>query len=150
MSDSFAQTLRSDILAMAGEGFHTMLRKGIDGHGSVEVWTHIRDMPNAEWCGMLAYWVVDPIWDALRDSRLLRLRDLMSRHARLANYLARNEITAHPMGIEWRRLTPAERELPEYAELLASLRKLARRHQRARVASEKILRSVYALVREKP
>lgn len=52
---------KDDIRALIGEGFHTMLRKGIDGHGSGELHRYICELGDGDWVEMLDYWVVDPL-----------------------------------------------------------------------------------------
>lgn len=63
------QALADLLHEIAGEGFHTMLRKGIDGHGSSELWDYIHDLPSGEWTTMLHYWIVEPFIDAVRAKR---------------------------------------------------------------------------------
>lgn len=59
---------KDDFRSMIGEGFHTMLRKGIDGHGSGELWKLIAEMPDGQWAATLDYWVVDPVWKEVQKA----------------------------------------------------------------------------------
>lgn len=58
---------KDDLRSLIGEGFHTMLRKGIDGHGSGELWKKIFDMPDDLWVAALDEWVVNPVWDLINS-----------------------------------------------------------------------------------
>lgn len=62
-------TLKEDLRSVIGEGFHTMLRKGIDGNGSCELHRYICEMGDDDWAEMLDYWVVDSVMCLLDDRK---------------------------------------------------------------------------------
>ena len=60
---------RQDARYCVGVGFHTFLRKGVEGNGSAEMWNWIDGMKDGEWIKILDYWVVDPLLSTLKQAR---------------------------------------------------------------------------------
>lgn len=155
---------KEELRSLIGEGFHTMLRKGIDGHGSAELWKYINDMPEGEWRGMLDHWIVTPLMREIqRRGRAIRqkppssesrLRMLVLRYIKVRHFEVLWTGEVNRLDHEWRQHTPREREDPMLQHIvhpiLMACRHAARKMRQARRLEKELLTAVTVASGEAP